>query len=75
MIRFTRHADLKLRQRGITKGLVVKTLKNPNKVSQTYGNRTVAFKKFRNLHLKVIFRKKNNDIIVITQHWVDKIAK
>ena len=75
MIVFTRHAILKSGQRRISKSLIAKTLKNPDKVISTYGNRMAAFKKFRKLHLKVIFRKKNNDIVVITQHWVDKIAK
>ena len=75
MIVFTRHAILKSSQRRISKSLVAKTLKNPDKVTPTYGDRMAAFKKFRKLHLKVVFRKKGNDIIVITQHWVDKITK
>ena len=75
MIVFTRHATLKLGQRGIGKNLVVKTLKSPDRIIPTYRDRVAAFKKFRRIYLKVIFKKKNNDIIVITQHWVDKIVK
>ena len=73
MIIFTRHATLKLSQRKIGKNLVIKTLKNPDKIIPTYGGRMVAFKKFRRLHFKVVFRRKINDVIVITQYWVDKI--
>ncbi len=73
MIIFTQHALLKLRQRNIKKILVVKALKNPDKIFQSYNNRIIALKKFRKIYLKVIFRKESKDIIVITQHWVEKI--
>lgn len=74
MISFTKHAILKLKQRSIARGLVVKTLKNPDKILPTNGGKMIAFKKFRNLYLKVIFVNNNNKIIVvITQHWVSKI--
>lgn len=74
MIKFTRHAILKLKQRGITRSLVIKTINNPDKVLSTHGDRTAAFKKFRGLYLKVIFVKNDKIVTVITQHWVSKIS-
>ncbi|MBU2578723.1 DUF4258 domain-containing protein [Patescibacteria group bacterium] len=73
MIIFTQHALLKLKQRNISKTLVLQTLNQPEQISPTRQNRFVAFKKFGKLHLKVIFRKENKNIIVITQHLVEKI--
>lgn len=73
MIKFTRHAVLKLKQRGITRNLVIRTLNSPDRIFSTYGCRMAAFKKFRGLYLKVIFVKNDKIITVITQHWVSKI--
>jgi hypothetical protein len=33
----------------------------------------IAYKKFDKLYLKVVYKTENKDIIVITQHWTDKI--
>ena len=74
MIIFTRHAILKLGQRNISRNLVVKTLNAPDKILPTSENRKAAFKKFRKLYFKVIFRREGGDIIVITQYWTDKIG-
>jgi hypothetical protein len=72
MIIFTQHSLLKLRQRSIKKQLVIKTLSAPDKVLETRGDRKAAFKKFGKLHLKVIFRREGKEVVVITQHWVEK---
>jgi len=73
MIIFTQHALLKLKQRNIKKDLVIKVLKNPDKNFYTHSNRMLALKKFGKIYLKVVFRKESRNIIVITQHWVEKI--
>lgn len=73
MIIFTQHALLKLQQRNIKKNLVIKTLNEPDTTFATYGDRVASFKKFGKLYLKVIFRKEGRNIVVITQHWVEKI--
>ena len=74
MIFFTQHSLLKLKQRGISKDLVVETLKNPDYVFESYSDREMVFKKFRKLYLKVIYREKFGNISVITQYWT-KIIK
>ena len=73
MIIFTQHSLLKLKQRKIPKELVVETLKNPEHISESYSNREVLYKKFGRLYLKVIFRKEEKYIIIITQYWVIKV--
>lgn len=74
MIIFSHHALLKLQQRGIKSELVEKTIESPDSVMQTYQDRQAAFKKFGKLYLKVVFKKENKNIIVITQHWVGRIG-
>jgi len=72
---FTRHAELKMRQRRITKGLVLKSLSSADFFRPSYGNREVAYKKIGKNYLAVIFLREKDAHIVITQHWVAKIGK
>ena len=73
MIVFTQHAVLKLKHRSIRKEIVILTLKNPDRIIGSYKDRKAAFKKFKKVYMKVIFRNEKSNIIVITQHWTDKI--
>jgi len=72
MIIFTRHALLKLRQRGISKVAVKETLKLPDYKLPSYSGRMIAYKKFDKLYLKVVYKVEDDDIIVITQHWEEE---
>ena len=72
MIIFTRHTLLKLKQRGISKIVVRKTLKSPDYKIPSYSGRKIAYKKFDKLYLKVVYKIEGNNIIVITQHWEEK---
>ena len=72
---FTKHAELKLKQRRITKGSVLKTLSFPDIIRPSYGNREVAYKKVGKDYLAVIFKREKNIRIVITHYWIAKIDK
>jgi hypothetical protein len=73
MIIFTEHSEEKLGQRNITRQKVLWVLQAPDKTVKTYGNRIAAFKKLGKLYLKVIYKNEGKDLIIITQHWVEKI--
>ncbi len=73
MIIFSPHSLVKLEQRSLKKELVIETLTDPDSTKSSYGDRAIAFKKFGKLYLKVVFRKEGINIIVITQHWTDKL--
>ena len=73
MIIFTEHAFEKLAQRSIKKSLVLETLKNPDRDVLSYGDRRVAYKKFKKLYLAVVYKGELGDILVITAHWVEKM--
>ena len=70
MIIFTHHASLKLEHRKIEKELVLETLRIPDRTEAFSGGRRMAFKKFKKLDLKVVFKREGKNIIIITQHWV-----
>jgi hypothetical protein len=72
MIIFTNHALLKLKQRRISKTIVIKTLESPDYKFPSYSDRIIAYKKFDKLYLKVVYKIKEEDIVVITQHWIEK---
>lgn len=74
MIIFSSHSLAKLKQRNLKKELVIETLTDPDSTKPSHGDRTIAFKKFGKLYLKVVFRKEGANIIVITQHWIDKLS-
>lgn len=75
MIIFTQHSFVKLKQRGISRVAVTKTLKNPDHTFNSYSNRKVAFKKLNHLYLKVVYKKEKQNFIVITQYWVKEIKE
>ena len=68
MIIFTQHSLVKLSQRDISKELVKKVVKSPDFIFKSYSNRKIAYKRLGRLYLKVIFRKENKNIIIITQY-------
>jgi SOS response regulatory protein OraA/RecX len=73
MVTFSKHALLKLEQRKLDKSFVFATLEQPDYTQSSHNGRMVAFKKFRTLYMKVIFARKKDDVIVLTQYWVKKI--
>lgn len=72
MIIFTRHSLLKLTQRGISKNIVRKTLKSPDYKTSSYSGRMITYKKFDKIYLKVVYKIEEGNMIIITQHWVEK---
>ncbi len=73
MIIFTPHSEEKLHQRKLKRLQVIEVLRQPDKTVKSYGDRIIALKKLGKLYLKVIYKREGKNIIVITQHWVEKI--
>ncbi|KKQ34958.1 MAG: hypothetical protein US50_C0030G0015 [Candidatus Nomurabacteria bacterium GW2011_GWB1_37_5] len=72
---FSDHSEIKIKQRKISKNIVIKTLISPDLIQLSYGGRQTAFKNFGKNFMAVTFVKENDDMVVITQHWVAKIKK
>ena len=71
MIIFTAHALLKLGQRGISKGIVLRALAHPDEIVPGRDGRQIAIKEIRDEELKVIFIRKGRHTLVITQYFKD----
>jgi len=73
LIIFSRHAIIKLEQRKINRQFVIETVKNPELIRPSYGFREELFRKFGKHYLMVVIKRRNESILVLTQHWVAKI--
>lgn len=69
---FTDHAREKMRQRRITKTLVLKTIEDCEKMEYERGY-YYAFRKWKRRYLKVIFKREGRVVIIITQYFFDKL--
>lgn len=75
LIIFTKHAIIKLGQRKINKQFVLETIKNPELIKPSYSFKEELYRKFNRNYLKVVIKKRKEDILVITMHWVAKNKK
>jgi len=69
---FTKHALRKLKQRGISRSTVIRAVFSPEKLILD-GGKYLSYRRFGRLYLKVIFKRMGRSIIIITQHFVEKI--
>jgi hypothetical protein len=72
MITIKPHAELRMKDRGITKAQIYKVLRNPREVISVRYGRLAAYGDIKEKRLVVIYEKKNEDIEVITTLWVDE---
>ena len=75
MIVFSRHSLLKLKQRDISSQLVKRALKSPDYRFSSYSDRKIIYKKFNKSYLRVIYKKEEKDIFVVTQYWTKRIKE
>jgi len=75
-IRFTKHALERLRERGISLKEIMECIKNPDKLfKDKYGN-NIAQRRKEKYVLRVIFRKENEEsILLITAYLSSKLKK
>ena len=72
---FSEHSLLKLKQRNIAKQKVIQTIRKPDVILPSLSKRMLVYKKFGALHLKVVFIKENDTIVIITQHWDQQFTR
>lgn len=69
MVVFSDHALRKMEQRHLKKEWALAVLDKPDHVTQSYGGRTIAYKKIEKLYLAVVYTKEEASLVVITTHW------
>ena len=69
---FSNHALIKMKQRRISKRLVLFAVNNPDLVRFSDPDKREVYKKFKKLYLKVVVAQ-GVAITVVTTHWVEKL--
>lgn len=59
-------------ERNITKRQVTQSIEDSEFILPARANRKIAVRRFDERFLKVVFVEEENDIIVITNHWISK---
>ena len=67
---FTKHAEVRIRQREISPEEIISTIKQPDSRQSSFLGRLVVRKKFPKETLEVVYRKLGTKIIVITCYWI-----
>ena len=68
-IKYTSHAMERMKLRQITDKMVEETIFNPEKISEGYSNRKLAYRTYKEGLLKIVYTEKQNEIIVISTIW------
>jgi hypothetical protein len=68
----TKHALLRMQQRGIDENSVASTILNPDETSDSFGRRRLARKTIGDKTLEVVYIKEDDDIIVLTVYWLEE---
>lgn len=64
-----------MNQRDIPRSFAVATVRSPDIEVPSYHFRKELYKKFGKNHLKVVVKNEENNIVVVTVHWVEKIKR
>ena len=66
------HAEMRMKDRGITEIQIHKVLQSPKEVISVRYGRLAAYGEIEERKLVVIYEKENEDIGVVTTLWVDE---
>ena len=68
-IAFTFHAKQRMRKRGISEEMVNETLLEPSAVSKGNENKKIAYRKFGEKVVEVVYVEKKEEYVVISVRW------
>jgi hypothetical protein len=66
---FTTHARLRMRLRQVTEEMVATTIGHPDRQGSGYRNRLLAFKRFEEGVLKVVYKLQGDRPFIVTVIW------
>ncbi len=70
-MKITKHALLRMEQRGIDENSIASIIQNPDETIDSFGRRKLARKRIGDKTLEVVYIKED-DIIVITVYWLEE---
>lgn len=69
---FSDHAKSQRIERKISKKFVLETVKNPQTRLKSFRNRTLLQKRFSDKILEVVTVIEDNNLVIITQYWLEE---
>lgn len=72
MFIYTKHANLRIKQRNLLLKQIEETLISPNKILSAFRGRQIAQKTFGRQVLEVVFKKEKDNIIILTAYWLEE---
>jgi len=73
-IRYTKHALLRLSERGITDADVREVIASPDESRTSLHKRIIADKRIAGRHLWVVYAEREDSLLVITVYWIGERA-
>jgi len=67
---YTNHSKIRIKQRNLKIQQIEKTVIKPDKILPSFKGRSLAQKNFSGQILEVVFRKQENNIIIIIAYWL-----
>jgi len=72
MFVYTSHAEQRIEQRNLSVAQIEETVLQPDKVFAGFKQRMLARRDFSGNILEVIYRRQEDNIIIITAYWMDE---
>lgn len=72
-LRYLDHALRRMRQRGVARRQVKETVEKPENVFAGRLGKKVAFKRYGDRFLKVIYGEEDKEIVVVTAYWTRRM--
>lgn len=72
---FSDHANIKIDQRDLSRDIVIETVNHPDFTRPSKGLREERYKYYGKNWLKVILIKENEEVVIITAHWIAEIKQ
>jgi hypothetical protein len=72
---FIQHALDRLKERGISKELVMKIIRNPDGVDSEIATRNIAYKLIEGKLIRIVYDEEEESIVVISAYSTSKVRK
>jgi len=72
---YTKHSRARINEREISVRQVELTVRSPDNVRASFGDRCIAQKHFRNKIAEVVYTNVRGRIVIITAYWLEEFKK
>ena len=69
---YTKHARIRIEQRKLSKKQIENTVINPDKTLPGFKGRTLVQKSFGSNIIEVVYKREQNNFIILTAYWLEE---